>query len=143
MLSHVVTRTLSGLMVAILLFPGCNRETPVYPVAGKVVFADGTPVMFGDIEFQAIDQPINARGKIQRDGSFVVGTRSGEDGAIAGKHKVVIIQIVTNHFNLDVVHDHGHMVHPRYARYETTDLTVEVKPESNELELVVEIREEE
>lgn len=127
---------------ALLVFSGCNNKERVYPMKGKIVFADGTPAVFGDIEFQCKDKPVNARGKIQRDGTFVMGTRGRQDGAIEGEHRVVVIQVVTNHFNLDVVHDHGDIVHEKYARYETTDLRVTVKPERNELELVVEKREE-
>lgn len=120
---------------------GCNQSENLYPVSGTVVFEDGSPVMFGDIEFQASQEPINARGKIQRDGSFKLGTRSSSDGAVVGEHKVVIVQTVTNHFNLEVVHDHGHVVDPMYSDYQTTDLTVEVKPEKNEIKLVVKQRE--
>ena len=125
-----------------LAISGCNSGEQVYPVKGKVVFADGSPAMFGDIEFQSSSKPVNARGKIQRDGTFVLGTNRRDDGAIEGEHKVVISQVVTNHFNLDVVHDHGDLVHGKYASYATTDLTVMVKPESNELVLEVDKREE-
>lgn len=123
-----------------IIATGCKQSENIYPVSGTIVFEDGSPVMFGDIEFQASQELINARGKIQRDGSFTVGTRSKSDGAILGEHKVVIVQTVTNHFNLDVVHDHGHTVDPLYSSYQTTDLTVEVKPEKNQLNLVVKKR---
>lgn len=123
-----------------MLALGCNASEEIYPVKGTVVFEDGSPVMFGDIEFQASLEPINARGKIQRDGSFTMGTRSSNDGALVGEHKVVIVQAVTNHFNLDVVHDHGHIADPMYSSYQTTELTVDVKPEENNINLVVKPR---
>ena len=129
------------LFAVTIVASGCNQSENIYPVSGTIVFEDGSPVMFGDIEFQAFQEPINARGKIQRDGSFQVGTRSSSDGAVVGEHKVVIVQTVTNHFNLDVVHDHGHVVDPMYSNYQTTDLTVEVKPEKNQIKLVVKQRE--
>lgn len=126
---------------ALLFTLGCKQSEDLHPVRGKIVFEDGSPVMFGDIEFQSTLEPINARGKIERDGSFVISTRGRNDGALEGPHKVVIVQAITNHFNLNVTHDHGHIIAPKYARYETTDLKVDVKPEENVLNIVVEQRE--
>ncbi|MDG2013461.1 MAG: hypothetical protein P8J33_08150 [Pirellulaceae bacterium] len=130
-----------GCCVVLLITTGCKQSDNLHPVKGKIVFEDGSPVMFGDIEFQSTLEPINARGKIQRDGTFVIGTRTGNDGALEGPHKVVIVQAITNHFNLNVVHDHGHIIAPKYTRYETSDLKVDVKPEENVLNIVVEQRE--
>ena len=95
--------------------------------------------MFGDIEFQSESHPVNARGKIQRDGTFTLIT-NGKNGAIEGQHKVVVVQVVTNHFNLDVVHDHGDIVHEKYATYTTTDLSVTIEPGTNEVVLTVDPR---
>lgn len=130
------------LATGVTVTAGCGDKVKTYPVRGTVKFEDGSPAMFGDIEFQAVDQPLNARGKINRDGSFVVGTQSRSDGAVAGEHRVVINQVVTNHFNFDVVHDHGELVHPKYAGYDTSNLKVTVNPDSagTTLELTVEKR---
>ena len=129
------------LIVAAVLFCGCNRsnELAVHVVEGKIAFADGAPAMFGDIEFQSESHPVNARGKIQRDGTFTLIT-NGKNGAIEGQHKVVVVQVVTNHFNLDVVHDHGDIVHEKYATYTTTDLSVTIEPGTNEVVLTVDPR---
>ena len=104
---------------------------------GTVKFEDDSPVMFGTIEFQSNDESLNARGKIKRDGSFVIGTYREDDGAIAGTHKVVITQLITNHFHIEVEHDHGDLVHQKYSRYRTSDLEVVVEEKDNQLVLVV------
>ena len=59
---------------------------------------------------------------------------------VRGKHKVVIMQVVTTpKDNPDFVHHHGLEVVDKYRSYETTDLTIEVKPgEDNQFELLVE-----
>jgi hypothetical protein len=130
------------LLMAICL-AGCGRSSPkTYPVTGKVHFPDGSPVMFGEIEFRSVDQGLIAQGKIARDGTFTVTTRGGGVGAVAGKHQVVINQVVVNHFNVHVVHDHGNLVDRRYSNYETTDLTVEVMPDHRANRPEIEVQEE-
>lgn len=73
---------------------GCGADRqPTYPVAGKVVFEDGTPLAGGVVEFQSVPQdgkPINASGAIQPDGTFRLGTYAADDGAVAGAHKALV-----------------------------------------------------
>jgi len=135
-------RSSACLILAMFLICGCNRsdKLDVYPIEGKIFFEDGSPAMFGDIEFQSESRPVNARGKIQRDGTFTLKT-NGKNGVLEGKHKVVVVQVVTNHFNLDVVHNHGDLVHEKYASYATTDLTVTIDPGKNNVAINVEKRE--
>ncbi len=117
---------------------GCSGKIKTYPVTGKVTFEDGSPVKFGQIEFQSSQHPITARGKIQRDGTFMLGTYAETDGAVAGEHSVVIVQFVVNHMNVQVEHDHGHLVDRKYASYDSTDLTAEVDAASaNQIDLKV------
>lgn len=133
-----------GLALSLLTLPGCGASGPTtYPVKGVVRFTDGKPVRFGEIEFQSLEQfqgqPWNARGKIARDGSFTVETRGAGNGAVEGKHKVVIHQVVVDYYNLNVVHDHGALIDRKYSDYGTTDLEVEVtrNGEANQFELQV------
>jgi hypothetical protein len=120
-----------GLFVAAL--SGCGRnEFPTYPVNGKLEFDDGTTPMFGEIEFFNEERRINARGKISRDGTFEIGTYRERDGAVEGKHKIVISQPTRDHLSAkikaEIVHDHGDLVHPNYYDYRTSDLSCEVLP---------------
>lgn len=126
----------------LLLLAGCGGEA-TYKVEGKIEFADGTPVMFGDIEFLNRERKLNARGKIKRDGTFTVSTFGRNDGAVEGQHEVTIQQFVTiplaEHQVTTIHHDHGSLVHEKYRSYEKSDLTVTIERKSpNETVLVVE-----
>ena len=74
---------------------GCGAKTPpTYPVEGKVVFADGSPLSGGLVEFESVPaegMPVNARGIIQSDGSFRLTTYAEGDGALAGKHRAIVV----------------------------------------------------
>jgi hypothetical protein len=68
---------------------GCGSdELPVAPAKGTVKY-QGKLLEFGSVIFQPEKGP-PARGTIQSDGSFVLGTYGSSDGAIIGKHKVRI-----------------------------------------------------
>lgn len=131
--------------LAMLLLPslaGCSSDQlPTYPVEGTIRFKDGSFPKFGDIEFYSATHRINARGKINRDGSFTVGTYDPDDGAVEGKHKITVLQISGNHltaeYNDDIKHDHGALVHTAYFDYRTSDLEYNIKRETNRVELVV------
>ena len=121
---------------------GCGSEQlPVYPVDGTVRFEDGSKVMFGDIEFFNAEHRLNARGKINRDGTFEVGTFTDNDGAVAGTHKVIILQVTGNYLTEklsdDIKHDHGELVNSAYFDYRTSDLECEIVPGQNPIEFVV------
>ena len=121
------------------LVAGCsNDRLPTYPVRGRVVFSDGEPVKTGTVEFQSVEHALNARGQIARDGTFRLGTYTSTDGAVAGTHRVIVIQFLAMDSTPDVQHDHGDPVDLRYASYDSSDLEAEVATGGNELELVVE-----
>jgi hypothetical protein len=83
--------------VVALLFvvaPGCFSGDPkTHPVHGKVLFPDGKPLTKGSVEFELVDQekPSTATGEISDDGTFELGTYKPDDGAIAGRHRAVVI----------------------------------------------------
>jgi hypothetical protein len=58
-----------------------------------VVFADKTPLPGGNIEFAPVEGKIrtSARGQIEENGTFTLTTFRSSDGAIEGKHRVLII----------------------------------------------------
>lgn len=112
--------------LALSVLAGCDNGPERFAVNGKVLFReDATPATFGDIEFRSVEEPVVlARGKIQRDGSFKVGSK-GVDGTVTGWHTVVILQPIdpaaARH-----QHNHGHDAHNKYGDHRTTDLKVEV-----------------
>ncbi len=65
-----------------------GRE-PVFPVSGKITYK-GKPVDGADVTFFCKDKDKSAFGRTDKDGSFRLTTYSSNDGAIAGKHVVVV-----------------------------------------------------
>ena len=120
-------RALSLGLLAVLI--GCGSDqVPTYPVSGKVQFKDGIPVRNGTIELESIEHGTTATGTIQHDGSFVLGTYTPDDGAAAGEHRAIVVQIIIADGSMKHTIDHGRPVPPRYAEYETASLSVTVEP---------------
>lgn len=83
-------RWLAAVSIAIAI--GCgevSNQPTTEPVSGKVSYK-GQPVTKGTVTFQSADNRI-ATGQIQPDGTYSLGTFAERDGAIAGRHKVMII----------------------------------------------------
>lgn len=121
---------------------GCGESrVPTYPVSGTVVFDDGSPVRTGTIEFSSQDHQLTATGTIRDDGSFVVGTYESDDGACAGRHRVIVMQLIINDGTVKHSKDHGQPVDPMYASYNTSPLTASTNAEDrNTLTLTVTAR---
>lgn len=125
-------------VISALLAVGCSSDLPTYPVSGKVLFTDGSPVKVGTVELKSREHPIQARGKIDTDGTFQLTTYNENDGAVAGVHDCVIVQFVMAE---DVT---GHrpstigVVGRRYASYTTSGLTLEITGDG-ENEVVLEV----
>ena len=131
-LSPLVVIWMIGTMV------GCGGERSVHPVRGHVQALDGRRPTFGTVEFKADAGGQIATGRIEQDGSFCLSTFENGDGAVAGRHRAIIVQVVnTEHLPLDR-HHHVLDIHPRYARYETSGLEFTTEPGGqNNLEIVV------
>ena len=88
------------LVLFLFLSVGCDsNEVRTYPVTGMVKFDDGTPLTTGWIRTRPEplgpeQQVFSARSAIGRDGSFALGTIEENDGAVAGKH-AVLIEVLT------------------------------------------------
>ena len=125
-------------LALLLLVSGCSDgRIPTYPVRGQVVFPDGAAVRTGIVELRSTQHPLNARGKIDRDGNFVLGTYEAADGAVAGKHQVIVIQFLANDASPDFEHDHGDPVDRRFADYGQSDLELEISESANDVRLEV------
>ncbi|MDA7904168.1 hypothetical protein N9B45_00550 [bacterium] len=121
---------------------GCgSNQVPTHTIEGIVQFEDGSPLMFGNIEFYSAEHKLNARGKINRDGTFTVGTYSESDGAVAGEQQIAILQIsgnyLTEKLNDQINHDHGHLIDQAHGDYRTSGLAFVVEPGVNRIELTV------
>lgn len=122
-----------------LILTGCGNQLTTYPVQGKVQFANGKPLVGGSVEFLAKDadgKPINARGAIQDDGSFQLKTRD-QDGAIAGKHQIIVMPVRVDAVSKDTVIP-PNPLDPRFSSYTTSGLSFTVQAqEQNECVLTV------
>lgn len=134
-----MTRSLACLLSALILLSlGCSRNPPTYPVKGKVVFPSGANVRMGTIETKSRSLGLNARGTIQTDGTFELTTFSPGDGAVAGTHDCVVIQMVMHAEEFSGKVSSFGMIDPKHNSYSTSGLSFEVKPEGpNEVTLEV------
>lgn len=128
------------LLMMVAGIAGCGSDqVPMYPVSGKLRFSDGKKVRHGTIELTSVEHGTTATGKIEQDGSFVLGTYTPNDGAAAGEHKAIVIQMVISDGAFKHTIDHGRPVPTRYARYESSDLKVVVQAEpKNDIVVTVE-----
>jgi hypothetical protein len=81
-----------ALTFALLLLSAVGCGSRLYPVRGKVTYADGKPVTEGMVVFESKDQAnrITARGEIRADGSYELSTYQPGDGALPGKYQVLV-----------------------------------------------------
>ena len=127
-----------------LALNGCQSEGErVYPITGKISFSDGAAATFGTIECRSDStDPVIARGRIEKDGSFTVKSFGNRNGLIAGGHRMIIVQVTGSpRDGGSIIHHHGQEVATRYSSYDSTDLRMHVEPGSqNQFEFKVDAR---
>src|SRR5438874_8788812 len=133
----------SRFAIAVLPIPlvGCG-SSGVYPVQGQVVWRNGSPAkeLAGSlIFFEQPDKQMSARGQIASDGSFRLTTHKENDGAPAGEHVVLLVEIGRKHLGgPDSTLLAPGKIDSRYSSHSTTDLKATVKPGTNKITLTVE-----
>ncbi|MHB1559555.1 MAG: hypothetical protein ACYC61_19075 [Isosphaeraceae bacterium] len=70
---------------------GESAAKTLIPVKGKVTYK-GNPLTKGRVKFEPDGFGRNAYGKIQADGTFTLTTDKEGDGAVAGHHRVAVIE---------------------------------------------------
>ncbi len=131
-------RPLPGFLLLISLVGCGSDQVATYPVAGRVVFEDGSPVRTGTVELESRQFGTTATGSIQNDGTFVLGTYTPNDGAAEGEHSAIVVQVIIADGSIRHTVDHGRAVPPRYGDYDTSPLTVAVKAaEDNQVVLTI------
>lgn len=90
-----------AIAVVVLSFLGCGGGAPkgspresVFPVSGKVMY-NGQPVANADVTFSCDEKKISAFGRTDEKGVFKLTTYAPNDGAVAGKHTIVVTKIET------------------------------------------------
>lgn len=127
--------TLASCLMTVCVVIGCSGEKriPTFPVTGKVVTADGSPVDHALVVLHPQSSNATApkpRGTTQADGSFEVSTFNTADGAPEGKYQVTIERWVRKDPNESPVnHLPSNLASPA-----TSGIEVEVKNSPNTLE---------
>ncbi|UUO05700.1 hypothetical protein M4951_20275 [Blastopirellula sp. J2-11] len=116
-----------GCIAILSISVGCGNGT--YPVHGSIVYPDGTPakeLSGGAVELDSLEQDVSARGSIDDQGKFVISTFEAEDGALPGKHRVLIVpRQATGDERVSKV------IESKFQRYETSGLELEVTAGTN------------
>lgn len=106
-----------------------------------VVTVEGEPLPTGTIRFIPEDGGRSARGEIESDGTFTLGTFTESDGALIGKHGVAVTAYSGDAQTGDVERDvptRRPLVHPRYGSASGSQITYEVKSGTNNPEFDLE-----
>jgi hypothetical protein len=119
---------------------GCGSD--IYPVEGKVVWKDGSPakeLKNSLVFFNLAEKQTRAQGQVEADGSFHLTTNKPNDGALAGEHDVLIIEVARKHLG----GPDGSALAPgamdsRFSDPRTSGLKATVKPGTNPITLTVE-----
>ena len=110
---------------------GCSNRPKPYPASGQVIYEDGQPLQGGRIEVRSLEHPVVARGSIDNEGKFSLTTYEADDGAVAGKHEVLIVQKFTA--DVDDMAEHAkhatviRTLDSKFSRYKTSGLSMNVE----------------
>jgi hypothetical protein len=120
-----------------LLLAGCGQG--IYPVAGAVVWNDGTPakeLADGHVVFESVEADITARGIIQADGTFRMTTSEPNDGARVGEHRVFVMELRGPISPGSATPAPG-IMDARFGAAASSGLTANIKPGENQITLTV------
>jgi len=131
---------LATVSLLVCLLAGC-WGSGLYPVEGQVQWKDGGPAndLAGSLVFfELAEKQSSAQGIIQPDGSFRLTTLKPNDGAAAGEHTVLLIEVGRKpQGGPDATNLAPSKIDAKYATPTTSDLRATVKPGANKVTLVV------
>src|SRR5262249_52680611 len=133
------TRTAATALALLVALAGCGSgQMKTAVVKGKVTYK-GAPVPNGTISFIPDSGPA-ATGEIQRDGTYTLTTYRSGDGAVLGKHTVVIVAMQDQGDRLPEARTPlpPPIVPDRYTSAATSELRAEVKDELNTINFTLE-----
>lgn len=122
-----------GLLVT--LVAGCGNAGRL-PVSGRVTFPDGSPLTEGMVVCEGSDgkRAIMVRGDLDKDGRFTLGSERPGDGVAPGKYRVLVAARTLSDLERATMLP---FIDPKFEKYETSGLQLEVKPGNNELNITV------
>jgi hypothetical protein len=134
---------------AILLTLGCGggRKEGLAPVAGQITFK-GHPAPAGQITFYPLDGKRGSSGAIDSSGNYKLTCYNPGDGALIGKHKVVIdatevpppapdYEAAPEGTVFPPIQPPKRILPPEYYSQATTPLEAEVKDEDNVIDFAI------
>jgi hypothetical protein len=140
---QAVAATLALAMLTTTL-AGCGSgDRKTYRAGGRVVFQDGSPMPSGKIELSPMGKvnsasgksPPNPAGVIENDGTFQLTTYKPFDGALPGRYRVIVQEL---QYETKMGQPPPKpTIDPRYTRYDTSGLEVEIKEEVNNLKISI------
>ena len=122
------------ILLALNMLSGCNGNSRL---SGKVTFSDGEPVKQGMVIFTT--DTFQARGEIQKDGSYTVSSRGKNDGIPQGNYRVSLTGVV----KIDTQNGRNPMPFPvticdeKYLKPETSGLTCTIPAAGNRFDIVL------
>ncbi len=130
-------KALLGLVLAVVAAvpSGCSDERQrTALVRGKITYKSNL-VTSGTITFVPETPGPSATAEIQKDGTYVLSTYGNGDGAVLGRHKVMIISLEDNTGRLPEERNPlPNMLLPaKYSDIQTSGLTAEVGEGTNEI----------
>jgi hypothetical protein len=128
------------LFLILINLAGCGGPK-LYPVTGKVVYKDGSPMKGGAVMFEANGPKgrVMAQGAVDvADGTFALGMKEDGEGAEAGVYRVAIRGRRNNPHGKQDDPDLEDQLHPRFQSFETSKLEFTVEPKSNDFTLTIE-----
>ena len=132
MIRFRIVRAALAAALVFTLAAGCGGDrVKTYPVTGKVTYK-GKAVPNGTVNFVPASGP-SATGELQKDGTFTLMTVTAGDGAVAGKHKVVIVAMADSKDALPEARSPTPppIVPLKFTSLATTPLTADVEAKGN------------
>lgn len=122
---HPPVSSRAAILMLSALAVGCGRRVELVPVEGRVIL-DGRPLAAGSIMLQPAAGPA-ARGRLDTDGRFRMGTYRQGDGVIPGPAAVRVASFEKPAAPGDAESVLGKSRVPdRYTNFQTSGLTVQV-----------------
>lgn len=115
--------------LTLVLGCGSSKES----LSGRVTFEDGEPLDKGTVCF--LQDDFLARGDIQPDGTYVVGSTEAADGLPPGTYQVYIEGAVVE--DLDAPAGVSPVIDEKMTSPETSDLTCDVPTPSGKFDITV------
>lgn len=115
---------------------GCGSGgLPTAPVRGKITF-QGKPVPNGSVVTMPEGDMPSATGEIKPDGTYELTTYTAGDGAVLGKHTLMIMAVedMSDKLPEERSPTPGLIVPSKYTSFATSGLTIEVKQGENKFD---------